>query len=108
MFFVCIQTRGTRRNATGDFFRLHEIARHLVHSNETLGVAVETIHSISEEHKEFSAERERTSKDDRLIHFQTQRSLSNLAQDLNNIKMRSASLQERLLNEINLVRLFEK
>jgi hypothetical protein len=73
------------------------------HSNETLDVAIHTIQSIREEYQEFSTEEEHTGNKNHSIRLQIQRRLSCLSQDLSNIKQRSASLHERLLNEINLV-----
>jgi hypothetical protein len=102
-FSTCIQTRETRRHTADEFIRLYEVARHMSHSNETLDTAIDTIQSIKEEHREFSAERKHTGNDKYPIRLQVQRRLSCLSQDLSNIKKRSASLHERLSNEINLV-----
>jgi hypothetical protein len=75
----------------------------MVDSNETLNVAVNTIHNIKEEHREVSAEWKHTGCDNHPMHLQIQQNLSLLSQGLNNIKGRSASLYEELQNEINLV-----
>ncbi|KAF2687093.1 hypothetical protein K458DRAFT_415362 [Lentithecium fluviatile CBS 122367] len=78
-----------------DFVHLHEIARHAIHSNETLDVAIDTVERILKDFKKRSQTESDGSLDFPNI-------VSALEKDLRSIKRRSESLQERLQNEINL------
>jgi hypothetical protein len=89
------KVRGSTQYFQPDFPRLHDIARHIIHSNETLDVAVDTIDSISHQNILFSEEICITSK-------QLQQRLYLVLKKMNAIKRRSVSLSERLQNEINL------
>jgi hypothetical protein len=86
-----------------DFVHLHELARHVIHSNEVLDLALSTAKSLENRCREFA-----------MLHCS-----SNLASDydtdirdefeymennLRAIKRRSSTLHERLQNEIQLVR----
>lgn len=73
-----------------DFVHLHDMARHLIHSNESLDVAVETIQSI----RDRCTQMKEGYFDNRTYALQ---------KELKAIKWRSESLRERLQNEINLV-----
>jgi hypothetical protein len=79
-----------------DFLHLHEIARHVIHSNECLDVAIDTIERILKDFKRRSQ-----AENDGTLNFPNR--ISALEKDLRGIKRRSESLQERLQNEINLV-----
>jgi hypothetical protein len=79
-----------------DFLHLHEIARHVIHSNECLDVAIDTIERIFKDFKRRSQ-----AESDGTLNFLSR--ISALEKDLIGIKRRSGSLQERLQNEINLV-----
>ena len=78
---------------------LHEIARHLFHSNETLDVAVDTIRRLLTIYARLLSPEKRD--DPALFHFHD--IISALEKDVQGIKRRSESLTERLQNEINLV-----
>jgi hypothetical protein len=100
--------RGSERSRTSlsvsddsqqpDFLHLHEIARHVIHSNECLDVAIDTIERIGRDFKS------RIQPESEVIsNFLSK--LASLEKDVRGIKQRSDSLQERLQNEINLVSL---
>ncbi|KAF2704947.1 hypothetical protein K504DRAFT_415392 [Pleomassaria siparia CBS 279.74] len=82
--------RGSEQTFQPDFIHLHELARHVIHSNETLDVAIDTIRSIRD-HQEIIGEDP-----------QVQNRTSALEKHLKRINRRSQSLHERLQNEINL------
>ena len=79
-----------------DFVHVHEIARHVIHSNECLEVAIDTIERILKDFKRRSQP-----ESDGTSNFLSR--IAALEKDLIGIKWRSKSLQERLQNEINLV-----
>jgi len=78
---------------------LHEIARHLFHSNETLDMAVNTIRRLLTIYVRLLPSKKRD--DPALFNFHDK--ISALEKDVQRIKRRSKSLTERLQNKINLV-----
>ncbi|QSS55658.1 hypothetical protein I7I53_03601 [Histoplasma capsulatum var. duboisii H88] len=87
-----------------DFPKLHDIARHVIHSNETLDVAIETIDSILHEH-ELLISREGSTGSHQIQKISAEdvtRRLYYHSREIRAIKARSASLYDRLQNEINL------
>ena len=78
---------------------LHEIARHLLHSNETLDVAVDTIKRILASYPRLLPPERRDGPTLLNLHDRT----SALEKDVQGIKRRSESLAQRLQNEIDLV-----
>ncbi|EEH10403.1 conserved hypothetical protein [Histoplasma capsulatum G186AR] len=87
-----------------DFPKLHDIARHVIHSNETLDVAIETIDSILHEH-ELLISREGSTGSHKIQKISAEdvtRRLYYHSREIRAIKARSASLYDRLQNEINL------
>jgi hypothetical protein len=78
---------------------LHEIARHLFHSNETLDVAVDTIRRLLASYSRLLPLEKRDGPV--LLNFHDR--ISALEKDVQGIKRRSESLKERLQNEISLV-----
>jgi hypothetical protein len=97
--------RGSERNRTTlspfdgaqpDFLHFHEMARHVIHSNECLDVAIDTIERILKDFK-----RRCHPESDGVSNFLS--SIAAVGKDLRGIKRRSEALQERLQNEINLV-----
>ncbi|OOF93920.1 hypothetical protein ASPCADRAFT_398284 [Aspergillus carbonarius ITEM 5010] len=83
----------------GFFPHLHDIARHVFHSNETLEIAEHTLQSLVNEHGRFRELYSSISKGEWL---QNERQLLFRAKQLHSLKTRSRSLAERLHNEINL------
>jgi len=86
---------------TPDFTLLHEIARHLIHSNETLDIAVDTIECLRNGYKRAAAIPNGFGDPHRIEEFQEQ--TRKIEKDVKCIKRRSESLLERLQSEINLV-----
>ncbi|KAL1968398.1 hypothetical protein VTN77DRAFT_1927 [Rasamsonia byssochlamydoides] len=92
-------------NCRSDFPRLHDIGRHIIHSNETMAVSTNTVESIMHDCTIFNEEcpglglggnpNPRSSR-------QVQQRLFLGLQELHALKARSVSLNERLQNEINL------
>ena len=89
-------TLSVSEDSQPDFLHLHEIARHVIHSNECLDVAIDTIERTVKDFK-------RRSPPDSVETLNSVGRISALEKDLRSIKRRSESLQERLQNEINLV-----
>ncbi|CAI6340158.1 unnamed protein product [Periconia digitata] len=86
-----------------DFVYLHDMARHVDHSNETLDIAVDTVRCVRKSSKVFdsnSSSAHGISRDERPLEFQDR--LFGLEKELKGIKRRSQSLTERLRSEINL------
>ncbi|PGH18295.1 hypothetical protein AJ79_00634 [Helicocarpus griseus UAMH5409] len=106
------KARDKTHSSHPDFPQLHEIARHVIHSNETLDVAMDTVDSIVHEHDLFMAGLQGTSSQGAtpsspqtthsLISKDVKRRLYYLLKEIRAIKARSASLYDRLQNEINL------
>ncbi|CAG8045672.1 unnamed protein product [Penicillium salamii] len=81
-----------------DYRRLHDIARHAIHVNETLDVAVQNLEDILVQHESYmvaSTENNSCSED---IHLRLRSFLSFLA----NLRYRSISNEKRLQNEVQL------
>ena len=76
---------------------LHEIARHLFHSNETLDMAVNTIRRLLTIYVRLLPPKKRD--DPALLNFHDK--ISAPEKDVQRIKRRSKSLTERLQNKIN-------
>jgi hypothetical protein len=99
------QNRTPSSNPNPDYARLHEIARHVTHSSETLEVAVGTVDSMLRQHKEFLEERPGKASETATVCIskRTAKILEFQSQMLQNFKLRSQSNGERLQNEITLV-----
>lgn len=99
--YVCSVDRSRRmdREWQPDFVYLHDIAKHIIHSNETLESATNTIEVIRSACGTDSRESSETWKMDH------QGRLQALEYDIKCTKRRSEGLTERLQNEINLVRI---
>ncbi|PVI06065.1 hypothetical protein DM02DRAFT_34096 [Periconia macrospinosa] len=89
-------------NFQPDFVYLHDMARHVDHSNETLDIAVDTVRCVRKSSRVFDSSNPTQSlpRDERPLEFQDR--LFGLEKELKGIKRRSESLAERLRNEINL------
>jgi hypothetical protein len=85
-----------------DYLRLHEIARHVAHSSETLATAIDTVDSLISEHDRFCRESSSDLSALRTQHIVTQ-SLQFQLSLLKSVEKRSLALDIRLRNEINLV-----
>ncbi|PGH29581.1 hypothetical protein GX50_07659 [[Emmonsia] crescens] len=97
------KARDGNQVAGPNFRKLHNIARHAIHSNETLDVAIDTIDSIVHEHELFISREGSTGPHavPEIIANDVTRRLYYHSKELRAIKTRSASLYYRLQNEIN-------
>ncbi|TVY26089.1 hypothetical protein LHYA1_G004280 [Lachnellula hyalina] len=101
--------RGLEQNRTcpedprPDYINMHEIARHVLHSSETIAMAIETMTDITQEHKLFYKENESLSPATRVASRQTSMAFRSQVSILKCLSLRSKALEERLKNEINLV-----
>ena len=97
-----VRERETARVPAGkpqtDYRRLHDIARHAIHVTETLDLAVETLQSILAQHGDFVATVNEDHKSSEDIHLR----LLFFRSVLGGLRHRSASIKERLQNEIQL------
>ncbi|OJD33125.1 mg2+ transporter zinc transport protein [Diplodia corticola] len=117
--FVRLDVEKRRSPEFVDFERLHEIARHIIHSNETLEVALSTLEGMLEAHQVFSEQtsgssgsvmdqfsaRHSYSSSGKVMDFSarhTQLEMSALRRTVKATFLRSKSLSDRLNNEINL------
>ena len=83
---------------------MHEIARHVIHSSETLAVAIETMASMIQEHRVFFEENPSLlSAAMKLASNETGRTFRSQSSIFKGLHLRSKALEERLQNEINLV-----
>jgi hypothetical protein len=78
---------------------MHEMARHAIHSSETLAMATETLTSIIKEQDNFIADVSRMA----MKYRQTGKDLRYISTLFKSLHLRSKALEERLRNEINLV-----
>lgn len=88
------QGRNDSSRLKNGYSLFHDFARHVIHSTETLGVALDTVNSMIEQQKLVTESQEMSHTRQRL-HFQRQM--------LGNLRARSESNQLRLQNEINFV-----
>ncbi|KAF4546674.1 Mg2+ transporter protein CorA-like/Zinc transport protein [Lasiodiplodia theobromae] len=101
--FVRLDVEKRRIPDSIDFERLHEIARHIIHSNETLEVAFSTLEGMQEAHQAFSEEVFGKSKSSKVFSARhTQLEISGLKRTIRASFLRSKSLSDRIHNEINL------
>lgn len=84
-----------------DFPQFHDIARHIIHSNETLGVAERTVQGVISE--QIRLRSGICSEDGPPVSEREQREMLFMLDELHALKARSQSLNGRLKNEINLV-----
>lgn len=78
-----------------DYIKLHEISRHIIHSSETITVAIETLNSML---KCYSHILHSSSA----VEIDTQAELQQQASLLKCLQLRSQAVEARLRNEINL------
>jgi hypothetical protein len=82
---------------------MHEIARHIIHSSETLAVAIETMTSMIAEHEIFLKENPSLPNVSSSLVKEIQRTFRSQRSIFKGLHLRSKALEERLRNEINLV-----
>ncbi|CZR68590.1 uncharacterized protein PAC_18489 [Phialocephala subalpina] len=90
-------------NPHPDYVTMHEMARHTIHSSETLAMAKETMTSLVREHEIFFEENSLLPARSMTLSKQTRRIFRSQITLLNCLYLRSKALEERLQNEINLV-----
>ncbi|ERF75849.1 hypothetical protein EPUS_01215 [Endocarpon pusillum Z07020] len=96
------RNRDRNKQLEPDFPALHDLARHAIHSSETLGIAVETVSEMIRHHK-WPLSDKATSTPLELSRFQQTRQLFQFQlQTLKSLKARSDSNLSRLQNEITL------
>ncbi|OBT42429.1 hypothetical protein VE00_05993 [Pseudogymnoascus sp. WSF 3629] len=96
------QNRTLPENPQPDYVTMHELARHAIHSSETLAVAIETIASLIQEHEIFFNENASLLVVSITQSKQAMRALRSHIALLRCLYLRSKALEERLRNEINL------
>lgn len=95
-------TRVTPQQPEPDYTRLHELARHSIHVQETLDVAIMTMNSILAEHENIMTNILNTNGSSKAIYKRNHKRLLFFGQLLFDLHARSASNKERLQNEIGL------
>lgn len=83
---------------------LHDFARHVIHSTETLGVALDTVNRIVEQQEILATKVEHKVNQGTKAPPQIQQYLHFQRQMIKNLGARSEANQLRLQNEINFVR----
>jgi len=86
-----------------DYPFLHDFARHVIHSTETLGVALDTANNMIQQHAIFMDNQAQRSYQHIRVLPQTRQYMQFQRQMLVNLKARSEANQLRLQNEINFV-----
>ncbi|KAJ5163014.1 uncharacterized protein N7500_004844 [Penicillium coprophilum] len=81
-----------------DYRRLHDIARHAIHVNETLDIALQNMEHILIQHESYISNPDNDSASSEDIHFRLRSWQSFIA----NLRSRSISNEKRLQNEIQL------
>jgi hypothetical protein len=100
------QNRVSLENPQPDYSAMHDLARHTIHSSETLAIAVETVTRVIQEHEIFFNENTLLPMMSIMLSKQTRRTFRSQVALLKSLYLRSKALEERLRNEINLVGLF--
>lgn len=102
-----LQARNKPNPPAPNFPNLHDIARHVSHANEILHVAEHTLDRLVQAQISWKTEyydsNTGSAKRNRMVCLQNKQDLLFLAKEIHCLKTRSASLSERLQNEINLV-----
>lgn len=96
-----------RRAITGqepNFLLLHDFTRHAIHSSEILDVAIDTVKHMLRQHEWFSHAGQSYIDIDVHALRCNEHDLSFQMQMLQNLRARSKANEERLRNEITLVR----
>lgn len=94
------KTRMGRTEPRTDYPKLHEVARHACHSSETLAVAIDTVHAMHNQYRNFL----HSSKSDHRLPCSTRTSqyFSFQKQLFRGLHARSMAVEARLKNELNL------
>jgi hypothetical protein len=87
-----------------DFAIMHEMARHAIHSFETLSVSSETLEAMQQQVIDLSTTHERGGSGRAKASYQIRKYIDSQTRMLRSLSMRSQANRERLQNEIALVR----
>lgn len=87
-----------------DYVAMHELARHTIHSSEMIAAAAETVANLIQEHELFVNDNASLVLSTTL-NKQAMRQLRSHIALLKSLHLRSKALEDRLQNEINLVRI---
>ena len=82
---------------------MHEIARHAIHSSETLEMAMETLSQMIQEHQTWFNENAGENASKTVSLKPIRKSLQFQSTILKCLHLRSKAVEQRLRNEINLV-----
>lgn len=82
---------------------LHEIERHAIHSNETLGVALNTVNTMLQQHTRLLSKRIQADGGGLAVLLRTHQYMQFQYHMLESTRARSISNEQRSRNEINLV-----
>ncbi|KAJ8063444.1 hypothetical protein OCU04_008661 [Sclerotinia nivalis] len=96
------KNRTSKEDPQPDYNRMHELARHAIHTSEMLETTLETLMAIIREHELFFNNNTTLPKSIRTISKQTMRDLQFQNTILKSLHLRSKALEDRLRNEINL------
>jgi hypothetical protein len=97
-----VQTRFPSQDLDPSFMVLHEVARHAIHSVETIEITINTMESMRQQHLEFIQSLKPQIRK-QLIPNITQTRMKNQVLQLNHLLQRSVSNRMRIQNEIALV-----
>ena len=86
-----------------DYPRLHDFARHTIHSTETLGVTLNTVDSIIRQHAELTGKHGQGEPGIPKAFLQTRQYMQFQHRMLASLRARSIANEQRVRNEINLV-----
>ncbi|KAM0805619.1 hypothetical protein BDR22DRAFT_884599 [Usnea florida] len=95
-------SRSLESQPTADYPMLHETARHSIHSNETLEIAVECILAMCQQHTLLYKLNSSKDRFHEIIHTKIHQALQFQLQVLRSLKARSQANEARLRNEITL------
>ncbi|KAK8905624.1 hypothetical protein QC760_005546 [Botrytis cinerea] len=96
------KNRVSKEDPQPDYNRMHELARHAIHTSEMLEMTLETLTAIIREHELFFDNSPALPKSIRTISKQTMRDLRFQNTIFKSLHLRSKALEDRLRNEINL------
>ena len=82
---------------------MHEIARHAIHSSETLEMAMETLSQMIQEHQTWFKENAAKNASKTVSPSPIRKPLQYQSTILKCLHLRAKAIEERLRNEINLV-----
>ena len=101
--FDILQARSESSQRKTNYTFLHDFARHVIHSTETLGVALDTVNQIIEQQNHLMANVDYKVYQETETILPTDQYLGFQRQLFKSLKARSEANQLRLQNEINFV-----